>query len=88
MLIARYVPIHPAMPRDSIRHTELSAMPATAQPPRMMTQRIKKIYRNLLSAHERFWNFSENIGISHTISQQNSTSNANKNGALNIGEVR
>ena len=82
MLIARYVPIHPATPRDSICHTLPSTIPMMVQAVRMHALRIKKMYFTLLSAHDLFWNFSENIGISHTKSQQNRISKARRNGAL------
>lgn len=80
--------MQPAMPRDIYVNVCPLAIPAAVDMPKKNTHNIRNTYFLLLSFHVIFLNFNENIGISHTSNQLNMITNANKNGALNIGEVR
>ena len=59
-------------------HTITAAKPLTFKKIRSGMQTIRKMKLTLLSFHERFLNFNENIGISDTSSHENRQTNTNR----------
>ena len=63
---------------SKIYHTMMAAKALICNIARSGMQTIRKIKLVLLSFHERFLNFKENIGISETNNQENTQTNANR----------
>lgn len=63
---------------SSMYQTMMAAKPLMPKKSSNGTQTSKKIKLTLLSFHDRFLNFNENIGISATNSQANRQTNKNR----------